>query len=88
MKIKCTECEYLIMHHRSGGIYSSYGRGEYYCEHPVSERLPAKAFGNKARCFVCFGTNERETRPTITTAPRWCPEKGKRNEKNKNGQYC
>ena len=33
MKIKCTECEYLIMHHRSGGIYSSYGRGEYYCEH-------------------------------------------------------
>lgn len=21
MKIKCTECEYLIMHHRSGGTY-------------------------------------------------------------------
>ncbi len=39
MKIKCTECEYLIMHHRSEGIYSSYGRGEYYCEHPVSRRL-------------------------------------------------
>lgn len=49
MKIKCTECKYLTMHHRSGGIYSSYGRGEYYCEHPVSRRLPAKAFGNKAR---------------------------------------
>ena len=70
MKTKCTECEYLIMHHRSGGIYSSYGRGEYCCEHPVSRRLPAKA----------FGTNERETRPTIKTAPRWCPKKGKKNE--------
>lgn len=80
MKIKCTECEYLIMHHRSEGIYSSYGRGEYYCEHPVSERLPAKAFGSKARCFVCFGTNERKTKPTIKTIPRWCPKKGKKNE--------
>ena len=34
MKIKCTECEYLTMYHRSGGTYSSYGRGEYCCEHP------------------------------------------------------
>lgn len=25
-----------------------------------------------------LGTNERETRPTIKTAPRWCPEKGKK----------
>lgn len=78
MKIKCMECKYLTMRHRSEGIYSSYGRGEYYCEHPVSRRLPAKAFGRKTACFVCFGTNERETRLTIKTAPRWCSKKGKK----------
>ena len=44
MKIKCTECEYLIMHHRSGGIYSTNGRGDYYSANQVSERLPEKAF--------------------------------------------
>ena len=80
MKTKCTECKYLIMRHRSGGTYSSYGRGEYFCEHPEAKTLPAKAFGNRTRCFVCFGTNERETKPTIRTTPRWGPEKGKKNE--------
>lgn len=73
MKTKCTECEYLKMHRRSNGTYCSFGRGEYFCKHPETKRLPKEVFGRKMESFICFGTNEYETKPTIKTSPRWCP---------------
>mgnify|MGYP004627224143 FL=1 len=73
MRAKCAECKHLKMNGRSNGTYYSFGRGEYFCEHPEAKRLPTEAFGRKMERFVCFGTNEYETKPTIKTSPRWCP---------------
>lgn len=66
----CKECVYCNMHGRAAGWQ---GRGDFYCENPNAKKLPPKAFGNSAPLFICYGTSESNTKPTIKTKPRWCP---------------
>lgn len=69
-KTKCSECCYCKMTRRAAGWN---GRGNFYCKNPETQKLPRKVFGNKDSCFICFGTSEYDTKPTIKTRPRWCP---------------
>ena len=75
---KCSECDFCKMTTRANAKFNKsgiYGRGEFFCENPETEKLPKKAFGNKMEGFIGFGTPERESKLTLKTSPRWCPKR-------------
>ena len=78
MTPKCTVCEFCKMKGRADSSFSGgyrYRRGRFFCENPETKNLPEKAFGNKMRSFIGFGTPEKETRLTVKKSPRWCPRR-------------
>lgn len=80
--MKCKECEYCKMRGRANVKYSGYGiygRGEFWCEHPDTTKLPPRAFGRSAPSFIGFGTREKDSKPQIKTSPRWCPLRKEKN---------
>ena len=81
--MKCKECEHCKMRSRANvkyAGYGTYGRGEFWCEHPDAAKLPLRAFGNSAPKFIGFGTVEKDSKLQMKTSPRWCPLRGKKNE--------
>ena len=75
---KCSECDFCKMTTRANAKFNKtgiYGRGEFFCENPETEKLPRKAFGNKMEGFIGFGTPERESKLTLKTSPGWCPRR-------------
>lgn len=76
---KCKECEHCKMLARAKSLYAGsgyfYGRGEFFCEHPETNKLPQNAFGRKMKGFIGFGTPERVSILQTKTSPRWCPKR-------------
>lgn len=71
---KCKECEHCKMLSRANAVAGYiYGRGEFWCRNPETDKLPLKIFGSKAPGFIGFGTPEKESKIQVKTSPRWCP---------------
>lgn len=73
--IRCRECEFCKQFGRQKSNRYTFGRKQYWCEHPLTNELDNKVFGNKAEGFVGFGENNYESSLIIKTTPRWCPIK-------------
>lgn len=73
-KAICKHCEHCNYVGRSQTQCYRVGRKYYYCSNPKAKTLPLKAFGNKAPCFIGFGTSTYESPLAMKTAPKWCPK--------------
>lgn len=73
--IRCRECEFCKQFGRQNSNRYTFGRKQYWCEHPLTNELDNKVFGNKAEGFIGFGENNYESSLVIKTTPRWCPIK-------------
>lgn len=82
--VRCKDCEYCKMPYRAdakyAGINHDYGRGEFYCKNPETDKLPLEAFGYKPPGFIGFGTSEKDTKLQVKSSPRWCPKRRKSDE--------
>lgn len=74
---RCKYCEYCKQIGRQQSNRYTYGRKHYYCKHQDAKTPP-----NIAEGFICFGENNKESKITIKTSPRWCPLKDKSNIPN------
>lgn len=72
----CINCNPSKRANTTGNNSHGEPRISYYCTNPKTKNLPDKAFGNKDRAFISFGTVELGSPIAMKTSPRWCPLKG------------